>query len=74
MTTSELVITLLIALISGLAGALISTWVHIWREQRMFKVQTIKKFAANRYEIKGAQFTEAFNEIFVVFNDCKEVR
>ena len=35
----------------------------------MFRVLTLKKFAANRYDILGEQFTESLNEIFVVFND-----
>ena len=39
----------------------------------MFKIATLKKFAANRYDILGGKFTEALNEIFVVFNDCPKV-
>jgi hypothetical protein len=63
----------LIALVTGLLGALISTWIYIRRDRRMFKVQTLKKFAAHRYDITGDVFSEAVNEIFVVFNDSEEV-
>ena len=68
-----IVTSVLIALASGLAGALISTWIYIRRDRRMFKVQTLKKFAAHRYHITGDAFSEAVNEIFVVFNDSPEV-
>lgn len=64
---------ILIALVTGLLGALISTAIYIRRDRRMFKVQTLKKFAANRYYISGDKFSEAVNEIFVVFNDSEEV-
>lgn len=66
-------LTILIALITGLIGALVSSWIYIRRDNRMFKVQTLKKFAANRYHLMGDKFTEALNEIFVVFNDSKDV-
>ena len=64
---------ILTALLSGLAGALLSTAVYVHREKRAFKVNTIKKFAANRYDIVGDDFTKALNEIFIVFNDSEEV-
>ncbi len=73
MTTTTIVITVLTALLSGLAGALLSTAVYVSREKRTFKVNTLKKFAANRYAIMGDDFTKALNEIFVVFNDSEEV-
>ena len=65
--------TVLLALTSGLVGALISSIIYVRREKRMFKVATLKKFAAHRYHITGDGFSQALNEIFVVFNDSKEV-
>lgn len=65
--------TTLIALTSGLIGALVSSWIYVRRDQRMFKIQTLKKFAAHRYHITGDKFSEALNEIFVVFNESSEV-
>ena len=65
--------TVFIALATGLFGALVSSWVYVWREKRMFKIQTLKKFAAHRYDVTGDKFSEAINEIFIVFNDSPDV-
>ena len=65
--------SVLLMLASGLFGALLSSWIYVRRENRMFKVQTLKKFAAHRYLVTGDKFSEAVNEIFVVFNDSEEV-
>ncbi len=70
MTTFQAV---LLALVSGLGGAIFSTIIYIRREKRKFKIDTLKKFAANRFDIKGDEFTRALNEIFIVFNDSRNV-
>jgi hypothetical protein len=56
-------------LASGLVGAIITTIVYARRETRKLKVDTLKRFAANRYDLKGDEFSRALNEVFVVFND-----
>lgn len=58
---------------SSLAAALVSVVVYGKREKRRFKVDTLKRFAANRYDLRGDDFTRALNEIYVVFNKSAEV-
>ena len=60
-------------LASGLFGVLISTWIYARRENHRFRVDTLKRFAANRYDHKGDEFSRALNEIFVVFNTYPKV-
>lgn len=60
-------------LASGLLGALISIIVYGKREKRHFKMDTLKRFAANRYDLRGEEFSRALNEIFVVFNENTQV-
>ena len=43
-------------------------------EKQQFKIATFKKFCANRYDLKSQDFTQALNEIFVAFQDCKNVQ
>ena len=66
-------ITIIAAMISGLVGALLSTVVYLKRENRKFKVDTLKRFAANRFDLKGDEFSRALNEIYIVFNDSAKV-
>jgi hypothetical protein len=73
MSTTAITVTVLAALVSGLAGALLSTWVYVRRENRKFRLSTLKKFAANRYDLKGDEFSQSLNEIFIAFNDSPEV-
>lgn len=60
-------------IVSGLLATAISLAVMGKREQRQFKVDTLKRFAGNRYSLKGDEFTRAMNEIQVVFNDHPEI-
>jgi hypothetical protein len=36
-------------------------------------INSFKRFAANRYNLKGVEFSKAMNEVFVVFNDIPNV-
>lgn len=65
--------TIVASLTSGLLGALLSIVVYSRRERRRVKVDTLKRFAANRYDLKGDEFSRALNEIFVVFNENTRV-
>ena len=71
--TISVAVAVISTVLSGLLGALVSIIVYGRREQRRFKVDTLKRFAANRYDVKGEEFTRALNEIFVVFNDAPNV-
>jgi hypothetical protein len=67
-TGTQVVLTITAAIVSGLLALGLSTW-HMRRfEARKIKYDTLKKFAANRYDLKGDEFTRAINEIFIVFN------
>lgn len=61
------------SLLSGLLGVIISNIYHKRNEVRRAKLQTLKSLLGNRYDITGDAFTEALNELFVVFYDSKEV-
>jgi len=74
-------ILIIISLLSGLIGALISTYFYIRYEKRKFKLDTLRRLAATRFAItvKGTteesrnEFFAVFNEIFVVFHDAPKV-
>ena len=72
-------LTVLASLVSGLLGALGSTYYYIQYERTRLKKETLRRFAASRYElIPGAEgsegnFSQALNEILVVFNDDPDV-
>lgn len=66
-------VAVLTALFSGLVGAMLSVVVYARREDRRFKVETLKRFAANRYHITGPEFSQALNEVAIVFDGHKEV-
>ena len=59
------------SLISGLLGVIISTIFYVRRENRMIKLETLKKLASNSHNIN--LLVGALNEIFVVFNDSSNV-
>lgn len=69
----SLAVTIVTALLSGLVSAIVSVIIYGRREKRRFKVDTLKRFAANRYDLLGDEFSRALNEIFVVFNDSRDV-
>jgi hypothetical protein len=68
------VIVMVIApLFSGLLGVVISTIYYRRYEKRKMKIDTLKKFAGNRYDLNGDEFSRALNEIFIVFQDSPAV-
>lgn len=66
-------VTILGSLLSGLLGALLTTVIYVRREDRKFKVDTLKRFASNRFDVQSDEFSRSLNEILVVFNDSKTV-
>jgi hypothetical protein len=73
MAGNPLWIMVVTALMSGLIGALMTQFAITRRELRKFRVDTLKRVAANRYDLKGEEFTRALNEVFIVFNDVPDV-
>lgn len=73
MTTEEITITIISSLISGIVGVAISTFYYRRYENRKNRMDTFKKFFSNRYDLKGDGFSQALNEIFVVFKNSKQV-
>jgi len=70
---SDTAITIISSLLSGLLGVGISTLYYRRFEIRKFRVDTVKKFIANRYDLNGDEFSRALNEIFLVFNESPKV-
>lgn len=66
-------ITLFSSLISGILGVAISTWYYRQYENKKYKVESLKKFMGNRYDLTGDEFSRALNEIFVVYKDSPKV-
>lgn len=66
-------ITVFSSVISGILGVGISTWYYRRYENRKYKLESLKKFMGNRYDLTGDEFSRALNEIFVVFEDSPKV-
>ena len=64
---------LIAALLSGLLGVGISTWYHQRNEIRRTKLAVLQQLLGNRNDLKGQPFTEALNEVFVVFYDSRDL-
>lgn len=64
---------LISALVSGLLGIGISIWYHQRNEIKRAKLQVLQQLLGNRNDIKGQPFTEAINQIIVVFHDSRDV-
>lgn len=58
---------------SGLIGALLTLCFQAWRDNRRFKVETLKRFVGARHNLGSEVFIQVLNEIFVVFNDDPDV-
>jgi hypothetical protein len=69
----DALITILSSLISGLIGVVISTLYYHRFEKRKTRLDTLIRFAGNRYDVKGDEFSRAANEISVVFQHSAEV-
>lgn len=66
-------IILISSLLSGLLGVGISTWYHQRNEIRRTKLQVLQQLMGNRHDIQGQLFTEALNQVFVIFYDSQDV-
>ena len=66
-------VILISSLLSGLLGVGISTWYHQRNEIRRTKLQVLQQLLGNRHDIQGQLFTEALNQVFVIFYDSQDV-
>ncbi len=66
-------IVLISSLISGLLGVGISIRYHQRKEIRRAKLQVLQKLFGNRNDVRGQLFTEALNQVFVIYHDSQEV-
>ncbi len=64
---------LISSLLSGLLGVGISTWYHHRNEIRRAKLQVLQQLFGNRHDLLGQLFTEAINQVFIVFHDSEDV-
>ena len=73
----NIMITILCSLISGLLGVLISNWQYKKYEKKKIKMETFRRVVGYRHCLVGNsqdnEFLSALNEVFVVFNEDKEV-
>lgn len=73
MTIMWILITIISSLISGIVSVIISNIYHRKNEKLRAKIETLKNFVGYRYYLKGNNFTKTLNEIFIVFQDSKDV-
>ncbi len=64
---------LISALLSGLLGVGISIRYHHRKEIRRAKLQVLQQLLGNRHDLRGRLFTEALNQVFVIFYDSQDV-
>jgi len=68
-----ILIIIVSSLISGILGVVISVVYHKKAERTRAKIETLKSFCGYRYNLKGDDFSKTLNEIFIVFQDSKDV-
>jgi len=73
MTTQQIVVTIAASLTSGVVGVAISTFFYIRHERRKDKLDTLRRFSGNRFDLVGDEFSRALNEVFVVFEKSRKV-
>jgi len=73
MTTGQIVLTIITSVISGIIGVIISTVFYVRHERRKDKLETLRRFMGNRYDLVGDEFSRALNEIFVMFKGSPKV-
>ena len=73
MTTENIVVTIIASVISGIASVVISTIFYVRHENRKDKLETLRRFMGNRYDLIGDEFSRAINEVFVVFKKSPKV-
>lgn len=73
MTPEAIVVTVISSLVSGIVGAVISTWYFYKLERHKLKLDLARRLLGNRYSISGDAFSCAVNEVIAVFADSQDV-
>lgn len=73
MTPEMIMLTIGASLLSGLIGVGVSACFFARLERRKLKVDTARRLLGSRFNIEGAEFQQAMNEVTVVFSDEKAV-
>jgi hypothetical protein len=73
MSNEQILVTIASSLLSGIIGVFISFLFYRNLELRKLKYDTARKLFGNRHAIEGKEFSEAINEIMIVYSDSKAV-
>lgn len=73
MTFEQIAIPFIATVFSGIVGVVVSTGFYVRYERRKEKLETLRRFMGNRYDVVGDEFSRALNEVFVVFKDSPKV-
>ncbi|GJL57126.1 MAG: hypothetical protein NPIRA02_42580 [Nitrospirales bacterium] len=73
MTTQAIVVTFAASLLSGLIGVLVSFYFFNRLEKRKVKIETARKIFGSKHDMQSDAFTEAMNEIMIIFSDSDAV-
>ena len=69
----EVTTFLISVFLSGLVGVIVSIWYSHWSTKQQVKLRVLQQLLGNRNDIKGQLFTEALNQVFIVFDDSRIV-
>ncbi|MCX7279293.1 MAG: hypothetical protein NTZ15_18575 [Burkholderiales bacterium] len=70
---SQMLLTVFLALASGVVGSALTVWFMVRIEDRKLKIDTLRRMLGNRDELTGAAFCSAVNEVLVVFRNDEKV-
>jgi hypothetical protein len=73
MTTDQVLVTIIAALLSGLIGVVVSFYFYARLERRKMKMDTARKLFGGKYSQESQAFQEALNEVMLVFADSRDV-
>jgi uncharacterized protein DUF6680 len=62
-----------LALISGLMGALLTSVLYLRFERSKMRQDVARRLMGFRYDVPGDEFIRALNEVYVVFHDDQKV-
>ncbi|MCK9202171.1 MAG: hypothetical protein M0P59_14535 [Gallionella sp.] len=65
--------TILLSLLSGFVGSVLTLWFSNRLENRKAKIDCVRRMIGNRDNLSGSAFCSAVNEVLVVFADSPAV-
>lgn len=72
-TSTTIFMTIGASLLSGIIGSLLSFRYMTRMENKRLKVELTKQILGNRFSITGAEFSNAMNQVIVIFHDEPKV-